>query len=129
MVLRIAHMLGLSPAAKKEKAKKVKKAKKAALRIPAKKKPVKKVKQLMAYGKPGSGKRKSSKKKPVQKTVNKDGSITFIKKSSVRRKGVNAGSTQGPRKLVKTKVTVAQMKPRKRKTLYVAAPKKNRKQS
>jgi hypothetical protein len=82
----------------------------------------------MVYGKPGGGKRKSLKKKPVQKTVNKDGSITFIKKASVRRP-VKSGSIQGPRKVVKTKVTVAQMKPKKRKTLYVAAPKKNRNQS
>ena len=80
----------------------------------------------MAYGKPGSRRRKSLKKKPNKKTVNKDGSVTFTKKSSVRRTA-KAGSIQGPRKSFKTKVTVAQMKPSKQKTLMAAVVKKKKK--
>ena len=83
---------------------------------------------MRRYGKPGSGRRKTTKKKPVNKpVVSSKNSVTFNKTSSEKRVSLNAGKTAGPRRTVKTSVTVARMKPKKRKTFYAAAPLKKRK--
>ena len=73
-------------------------------------------------------KMKKKKKKPVNKpVVSSKNSVTFNKTSSEKRVPLNAGKTAGPRRTVKTSITVARMKPKKRKPFLAAAPLKKRK--